>query len=52
MFKLVLKDLSGNGMKNIGVDGEKKDRVWVMYYEGINNVVRKLISLEEFLRGF
>lgn len=50
--KPVLKDSSGNGTKNTGADGEKKDRVWVTYHEGINNAVRKPISLEEFLRGF
>ncbi|KAK4660949.1 Chromosome transmission fidelity protein 18 [Podospora pseudocomata] len=52
VLKPVLKDSSGNGTKNTGADGEKKDRVWVTYHEGINNAVRKPISLEEFLRGF
>ncbi|KAJ4294903.1 Chromosome transmission fidelity protein 18 [Collariella sp. IMI 366227] len=27
-------------------------QVWVTYHEGLNNAVRKPISLEEFLRGF
>ncbi|SPQ25295.1 9e4c9082-8e05-495f-a77d-4c19522216cf [Thermothielavioides terrestris] len=27
-------------------------KVWVTYHEGINNAVRKPISLEEFMRGF
>ncbi|KAL2021116.1 hypothetical protein VTK56DRAFT_7535 [Thermocarpiscus australiensis] len=31
-------------------DGEGV-RVWVTYHEGLNNAVRKPISLEEFLRG-
>jgi chromosome transmission fidelity protein 18 len=26
--------------------------VWVTYHEGMNNAVRKPVSLEEFLRGF
>ncbi|KAL0471744.1 chromosome transmission fidelity protein 18 [Neurospora intermedia] len=35
------------------VAGDEKDiRVWVTYHEGINNAVRKPISLEEFMRGF
>jgi chromosome transmission fidelity protein 18 len=27
-------------------------KVWVTYHEGLNNAVRKPISLEEFMRGF
>lgn len=35
------------------VAGDEKDiKVWVTYHEGINNAVRKPISLEEFMRGF
>jgi len=32
--------------------GPEKQKVWVTYHEGINNAVRKPVSLEEFLRGF
>ena len=32
--------------------GDKGQKVWVTYHEGLNNAVRKPISLEEFLRGF
>ncbi|KAK3902378.1 hypothetical protein C8A05DRAFT_15563 [Staphylotrichum tortipilum] len=32
--------------------GEAPAKVWVTYHEGLNNAVRKPISLEEFLRGF
>lgn len=32
--------------------GEGANRVWVTYHEGLNNAVRKPISLEEFMRGF
>ncbi|KAK0665689.1 putative chromosome transmission fidelity protein 18 [Cercophora samala] len=50
--KPVLREPSGgNGAKSTGGDGEKKDKVWITYHEGINNAVRKPISLEEFLRG-
>ncbi|KAK4163217.1 putative chromosome transmission fidelity protein 18 [Cladorrhinum sp. PSN259] len=31
---------------------QERDKVWVTYNEGINNAVRKPISLEEFMRGF
>ncbi|KAK3994885.1 putative chromosome transmission fidelity protein 18 [Cladorrhinum sp. PSN332] len=31
---------------------QERDKVWVTYHEGINNAVRKPISLEEFMRGF
>lgn len=32
--------------------GESKERrVWVTFHEGLNNAVRKPISLQEFLRG-
>ena len=30
----------------------KEARVWVTFHEGLNNAVRKPISLQEFLRGF
>ncbi len=33
-------------------EGGKGAKVWVTYHEGLNNAVRKPISLEEFLRGF
>ncbi len=33
-------------------EGAKGAKVWVTYHEGLNNAVRKPISLEEFLRGF
>ncbi|KAL2190242.1 hypothetical protein L209DRAFT_777650 [Thermothelomyces heterothallicus CBS 203.75] len=33
-------------------DAGKAGRVWVTYNEGLNNAVRRPISLEDFLRGF
>jgi len=48
-----LQDLDGNA-----VNGSRQkpvaiqDSVWVTYHEGLNNAVRKPITLEEFLRGF
>jgi chromosome transmission fidelity protein 18 len=32
--------------------GGEGSKVWVTYHEGLNNAVRKPLSLEEFLRGF
>ncbi|KAK4100215.1 hypothetical protein N658DRAFT_473394 [Parathielavia hyrcaniae] len=32
--------------------GQGAGKVWVTYHEGLNNAVRKPISLEEFMRGF
>ena len=29
----------------------QKQKVWVSFHEGLNNAVRKPISLEEFLQG-
>ncbi|KAK4182356.1 putative chromosome transmission fidelity protein 18 [Podospora australis] len=44
----------GHRRKGSRRGGEEKewDKVWVTYHEGINNAVRKPISLEEFMRGF
>lgn len=41
----------GGGRKKRREEG-KEGMVWVTYHEGLNNAVRKPISLEEFLRGF
>lgn len=30
---------------------EKQRKVWVTYHEGLNNAVRKPISLQEFMKG-
>lgn len=30
---------------------EKERKVWVTYHEGLNNAVRKPISLQEFMKG-
>ena len=55
----VLQDVDGNArecrQKSGAGDGGKEDaahqRVWVTYHEGLNNAVRKPISVDEFLRG-
>ncbi|EAQ87323.1 hypothetical protein CHGG_03942 [Chaetomium globosum CBS 148.51] len=39
----------GRGEEAVGGGG---GMVWVTYHEGMNNAVRKPVSLEEFLRGF
>jgi chromosome transmission fidelity protein 18 len=41
----------GKGRRRRAGDDEEA-KVWVTYHEGLNNAVRKPISLEEFLRGF
>lgn len=45
---LPLDETSGNGEQRKGAEQQK---VWVTYHEGLNNAVRKPLSLEEFLRG-
>lgn len=45
---LPLDETSGNGAQRKGAEQRK---VWVTYHEGLNNAVRKPLSLEEFLRG-
>lgn len=49
-----LAELDGNGNARRKRGGAEKERckVWVTYNEGLNNAVKKPISLEEFLRGF
>ena len=44
------KKKRGNGGN--GGMGEAAGMVWVTYHEGMNNAVRKPVSLEEFLRAF
>lgn len=43
-----LGETDGNGGR---VKREEKKKVWVTYHEGLNNAVRKPISLQEFLSG-
>ncbi|KAL2256559.1 hypothetical protein VTK26DRAFT_1488 [Humicola hyalothermophila] len=45
---------SGAGRKRRRTGSVTKEgaKVWVTYHEGLNNAVRRPISLEEFLRGF
>ncbi|KAK3939835.1 chromosome transmission fidelity protein 18 [Diplogelasinospora grovesii] len=49
------QDTDGNrdaaGRKMADVAAAEGTKVWVTYHEGLNNAVRKPISLEEFLRG-
>lgn len=45
---LPLDETSGNGRQSRGAEQQK---VWVTYHEGLNNAVRKPLSLEEFLRA-
>lgn len=44
-----LSEVDGNAKKR-KEEGERH-KVWVTYHEGLNNAVKKPISLEEFLRG-
>ncbi|KJR80180.1 uncharacterized protein SPSK_04874 [Sporothrix schenckii 1099-18] len=42
---------SKNGAADDEGTGDKGQRVWVTFHEGLNNAVRKPISVDEFLRG-
>ena len=44
-----LAELDGNSAERRAKREERK--VWVTYHEGLNNAVRKPMSLQEFLRG-
>ncbi len=48
-----LQDLDGNalGRERRGSASDLDANVWVTFHEGLNNAVRKPISLQEFLRG-
>lgn len=50
-----LSETDGNGAdkRNGGSNplGKTKENVWVTYNEGMNNAVRKRITLDELLRG-
>ncbi|CAK7222499.1 Chromosome transmission fidelity protein 18 [Sporothrix bragantina] len=53
---LALQEVDGNALESRGNGKDKDDkadaqRVWVTYHEGLNNAVRKPISVDEFLRG-
>ncbi len=45
-----LQDVDGN--VGGGKGGPGRDRVWVTFHEGLNNAVRKPITLDDFLRVF
>ena len=49
-----LAEIDGNsgGQKKGQAADKGENLVWVTYHEGLNNAVRKPITLEEFLRGF
>jgi chromosome transmission fidelity protein 18 len=48
-----LAETDGNGKKRRRKEESGQGaKVWVTYHEGLNNAVRKPISLEEFMRGF
>ncbi|KAL2196893.1 hypothetical protein P885DRAFT_36757 [Corynascus similis CBS 632.67] len=49
-----LAETDGNARKRAkrAAEASKAGRVWVTYNEGLNNAVRKPITLEEFLKGF
>lgn len=46
-----LQDTDGNGDSKRGKPAEAEHKVWVTFHEGLNNAVRKPLTLEEFLRG-
>jgi chromosome transmission fidelity protein 18 len=46
-----LQELDCNGGERTKSKVGKGTNVWVTFHEGLNNAVRKPISLQEFLRG-
>lgn len=50
-----LKETDGNGRPKSksgdGSFGKGETKIWVTFHEGLNNAVRKPISLDELLRG-
>ncbi|KAK6077487.1 Chromosome transmission fidelity protein 18 [Seiridium cupressi] len=49
-----LQETDGNGGKNSRAEDalpKEEQKVWVTFHEGMNNAVRKPISLDELLRG-
>ncbi|EJT77927.1 chromosome transmission fidelity protein 18 [Gaeumannomyces tritici R3-111a-1] len=46
-----LQDADGNAKGRGGAAAKKDSMVWVTFNEGLNNAVRKPITLDEFLRG-
>ncbi|TQN71431.1 Chromosome transmission fidelity protein 18 [Colletotrichum shisoi] len=47
-----LGEVDGNAKRRKGHEHEKSDnKVWVTYHEGMNNAVRKPITLQEFMKG-
>lgn len=46
-----LHDIDGNGGQRQSETIEAEPNVWVTYHEGLNNAVRKPLTLEEFLKG-
>ncbi|WQF80411.1 Putative AAA+ ATPase domain, ATPase, AAA-type, core [Colletotrichum destructivum] len=47
-----LGEVDGNAKSRKGHEHEKSDnKVWVTYHEGMNNAVRKPITLQEFMKG-
>ncbi|KAF4336389.1 chromosome transmission fidelity 18 [Fusarium beomiforme] len=46
-----LAEITGNTPEQQAKKEEKERKVWVTYHEGLNNAVRKPMSLQEFMRG-
>lgn len=40
-----------DGSRKANVEEPAANQVWVTYHEGLNNAVKKPLTLEEFLRG-
>lgn len=46
-----LAEVTGDTPQQQAKKNEKERKVWVTYHEGLNNAVRKPMSLQEFMRG-
>lgn len=50
VVEIPLYDTDGN--RQAKAEEPAANQVWVTYHEGLNNAVKKPLTLEEFLRGF
>ncbi|KAL1882835.1 Chromosome transmission fidelity protein 18 [Diaporthe australafricana] len=53
VLEKALEEIDGNsaGQRKGQAAGKEENNVWVTYHEGLNNAVRKPVTLEDFMRG-
>ena len=54
VMEKALAEIDGNsaGQRKGSAADKEENKVWVTYHEGLNNAVRKPITLDDFLKGF